>query len=127
MKNKYRSDLSMAKNLGASGSGSGHWWHQRVTAIILALVTFWLICFSWSLSTAELSGIIEIVKKPLNIVMLTLFTITGFYHAVLGMVVIIEDYIHCRAIKLTLILLIQIFSIVTVISFIIAVLHVMNL
>jgi len=59
--------------------------------------------------------------------MLTLFTAAGFYHVVLGMRVILEDYIHCRAIRLVLVLLVQIFSIVTIISFIMAVLHVMNL
>ncbi len=127
MKNKYRSDLAIAKNLGSAGSGSAHWWYQRVTAIILTITTFWLICFSWSLSGLEVSGVIDVVKKPYNIVMLALFTVAGFYHAALGMRVIIEDYIHCRAIRLVSILLVQIFSIVTIISFIIAVLHVMNL
>ncbi len=127
MKNKYRSDLAIAKNLGSAGSGSVHWWHQRVTAVILTMATFWLVCFSWNLSGSEVSGIIDVVKKPYNIVMLTLFTVAGFYHAALGIRVIIEDYVHCRAIRLTLVLLVQIFSIVTIISFIIAVLHVMNL
>lgn len=127
MKNKYRSDLAIAKNLGSAGSGAVHWWHQRVTAVILTIATFWLIYFSWNLSGLEVSGIINIVKKPYNIVMLTLFTVAGFYHAALGMRVIIEDYVHCRAIRLVLVLLVQIFSIVTIISFIIAVLHVMNL
>ncbi len=127
MKNKYRSDLAIAKNLGSAGSGSAHWWHQRVTAVILTITTVWLVCFSWKLSGLEVSGIIDVVKKPYNIVMLALFTVAGFYHAALGMRVIIEDYIHCRAIRLVLVLLVQIFSIVTIISFIIAVLHVMNL
>ena len=127
MKNKYRSDLAIAKNLGSAGSGSAHWWHQRVTGGVLAIATIWLICFSWNLSGLEVSGIIEVVKKPYNIVMLALFTIAGFYHAALGMRVILEDYIHCRAIRLVLVLLVQIFSIVTIISFIMAVLHVMNL
>ena len=92
MKNKYRSDLAIAKNLGSAGSGSAHWWHQRVTGGVLTIATIWLICFSWNLSGLEVSGIIEVVKKPYNIVMLTLFTIAGFYHAALGMRVIIEDY-----------------------------------
>ncbi|MBA2628640.1 MAG: succinate dehydrogenase, hydrophobic membrane anchor protein [Rickettsiaceae bacterium] len=127
MKNKYRSDLAIAKNLGSAGSGSAHWWHQRVTGGVLAISTIWLICFSWNLSGLEVSGIIEVVKKPYNIVMLTLFTIAGFYHAALGMRVIFEDYIQCRAIRLVLVLLVQIFSIVTIISFIMAVMHVMNL
>ena len=78
MKNKYRSDLSIAKNLGSAASGSSHWWHQRFTAILMVLMTGWLVCFSWSLSGSELTQIIEIIKKPYNIIILTLFTICGF-------------------------------------------------
>lgn len=127
MKNKYRSDLSIAKNSGSAGTGSSHWWKQRFTAILLVLMTGWLFYFSWSLSGAELTEIIEIIKKPYNIILLTLFTICGFYHAALGMQVIIEDYVHCRIMRVASILLIQIISIITVVSFLVAVLHVMNL
>ena len=66
MKNKYRSDLAIAKNLGSAGSGSAHWWHQRVTGVVLTIATIWLICFSWNLSGLEVSGIIEVVKKTLQ-------------------------------------------------------------
>jgi len=127
MKNKYRSDLSKVKKLGSAGSGSGHWWHQRFTAILLTLLTGWVFCFSWQISGSELGEIIEILKKPYHIVVITLFVVIGFYHAALGMQVIIEDYIHHRAMRLILLLTTQIFSIVTAFSFIIAVLYVMTL
>jgi succinate dehydrogenase / fumarate reductase membrane anchor subunit len=127
MKNKFRSDLSVAKNLGSAGSGSKHWWHQRFTAIIMVLSIFWVFSFSWQLSGSELSGVIEAIKQPYNIIMLSLFTLIGFYHAALGMQVVIEDYIPCRAIRLTMLLSLQIFSIVTVIAFLLAVLSIMTL
>jgi succinate dehydrogenase / fumarate reductase, membrane anchor subunit len=127
MKNKFRSDLYKAKNLGSAGSGSGHWWHQRFTAILLTLLTVWVFCFSWQLSGAELGGVIEVFKNPIHIVLVSLFVIIGFYHAVLGMQIVIEDYIHCRAMRLFLLLSTQIFSIVTVFAFIVAVLYVMTL
>ncbi len=127
MKKIFRSDLSVAKNLGSAGSGAKHWWHQRFTAVFLAIMTFWVICFSWQLSGKELSGLVEVVKHPYNIVMLSLFTLMGFYHSVLGMQVVIEDYVSCRIVKLVMLLLMQIFSIVTVVSFLVAVLYVMTL
>ncbi|MDP5110305.1 MAG: succinate dehydrogenase, hydrophobic membrane anchor protein [Rickettsiaceae bacterium] len=127
MKNKYRSDLSKAKNLGSAGSGSGHWWHQRLTAILLTLITAWLFYFFWDISNSKPSEIIEVFNKPYHVLMLTLFVMAGFYHAALGMQVVIEDYVHCRAVRLSLILMVQIFSIVTALAFILAVLYVMTL
>lgn len=127
MKNKYRSDLSKAKNLGSAGSGSGHWWHQRLTAILLTLITAWLFYFFWDISNSTPSEIIEVFNKPYHVLMLTLFAMAGFYHAALGMQVVIEDYVHCRAVRLALILMVQIFSIVTALAFILAVLYVMTL
>lgn len=127
MKNKFRSDLSIAKNLGSAASGSKHWWHQRFSALMLALVTIWLVTFSWDLGRAETSAIVEILKRPYNIIMLSIFVMSGLYHAALGMQVVIEDYVHCRAARLVMLLLVQVLSIVTAISFLIAVLHVMNL
>jgi succinate dehydrogenase / fumarate reductase, membrane anchor subunit len=127
MKDKFRSELSKAKGLGSASSGSHHWWHQRLTALMLALMAAWLFCFTWSVANQELSGVLNILQKPYNIIMLSLFILVSFYHASLGMQVIIEDYITCRALRLVLLLCIQLFSILTVISFLVAVLYIMNL
>lgn len=127
MKNKFRSNLSIAKNLGSSHSGSHHWWHQRFTAIMLALSILWLFNFVWSLSESDVANAIEIVQRPYNIIMLSIFTLTGFYHSVLGIQVIIEDYITCRTIKIVMLLFVQIFSIVTSAAFFISTIYVMIL
>lgn len=121
MKNKFRSNLAVAKNLGSAGSGSKHWWHQRFSAIIMLLTALWLFSFARELGGAEMSALIEVIRKPCNIIMLSLFVLAGFYHAALGMQVVVEDYVTCRATRLTSILLLQVFSIVTVLSFLVAV------
>lgn len=125
--NLYRSNLSKAKNLGAAGSGVHHWWHQRFTAVILLLITAWVYCFAWDLGNAETSGIIDVFQKPYHVIMLSLFVIFGLYHAALGMQVVIEDYVHCRFMRLALLLTTQVFSIITAFAFIIAILYVMTL
>ncbi len=127
MKNKYRSDLSKAKNLGASGSASHHWLHQRVTAIIIGLMVFWVFYFASKICANGTSGIISSIQNPINAIMLMVFSIMIMYHGVLGMQVVIEDYVHCRIAKLILLLTTQIFAIFTTISFIVAVLYVMML
>lgn len=127
MKNKYRSDLALAKNLGAAGSGSCHWLGQRISAIILVLFTWFLFSFSWELSAAGLSNLPAIIKKPCNIIMSIIFVLTSLYHGYLGIRVIIEDYIHCRGYRLVLLVLLQIFAIITAVSFMVAIVHIINL
>ncbi|HJK86513.1 MAG TPA: succinate dehydrogenase, hydrophobic membrane anchor protein [Candidatus Megaira endosymbiont of Nemacystus decipiens] len=128
MKNQYRSSLSIAKNLGSAKSGLGHWLKQRFTAIMLALFTIWLIRFAYNLAHSETQlAFIGVLKVPCNIVMLVLFMMTALYHGVLGMNVIIEDYIHCRAMKISALLLLKIFSIVSAAGFIVSLIYVINL
>ncbi|PCJ24190.1 MAG: succinate dehydrogenase, hydrophobic membrane anchor protein [Rickettsiales bacterium] len=127
MENKFKSDLSLAKNLGSAAHGSMHWWHQRVTGLFLAIATIWFFCFSWEISASEMSGVVEVIKKPWHVVMLSLFVLAAFYHSVLGMQVVIEDYVHSRAWRVGMLLVIQIFSIVTAAALIVAALYVMTL
>lgn len=122
MKNSMKSYLAKAKGAGSAGYGSGHWLYQRLTGLFLALSTIWLIIFVHDIvASPGLSSILS------NIVMLSLFMIAAFYHSYLGMQVIIEDYIHCRAIRLGLIIFLQFFSIITVTAFIVAVIYIMTL
>ena len=127
MKSEYRSDLSKAKNLGAAGSGSHHWWHQRLTAIIISLMILWVISFFGDISKSNITTAISYLRKPFNIIMLLILFFTVMYHAVLGMQVVIEDYISCSAYRFVLVVGIQIFAIITAISFAFAAFYVMIL
>jgi len=127
MKNDYRSALSKAKNLGAAHEGYKDWWYQRFTAVILLIFTTWGFYFCWEITHSHENNLKAILQTPHHLMMLVLFVSTGFYHSTLGMKVIIEDYIHCRFLKITLILIIQIFSIVTVCAFIFSVVYILTL
>jgi len=127
MKGKYRSDLSKAKNLGAASSGSHHWWHQRLTAIIISIMILWVIYFFGEISKKDFTTVISHLQKPFNIVMLVILFLTVMYHAVLGIQVVIEDYISCRIYRIVLIVGIQIFAIITAISFAFAAFYIMIL
>lgn len=127
MKSEYRSDLSKAKNLGAAGSGSHHWWYQRFTAIIISVMIFWVISFFGDIFNSNITTVVSHLQKPFNIVMLLILFFTVMYHAVLGMQVVIEDYISCRVSRFVLVVGIQIFAIITAISFAFAAFYVMIL
>lgn len=95
----YRTPLARARGLGSSKSGVGHFWWQRVTAIVLALLVPWLVWLLVSLAGADLETARAAIAKPWNAILLSIFVINLFWHAKLGVQVVIEDYVHTRALE----------------------------
>ncbi len=76
-----------------SQRASHHFLAQRITAIILIPLVIWF-CFSLAnLPEASYTAVIEWVKTPINTLLLLLLIIVSFRHAILGLQVILEDYI----------------------------------
>ncbi|WP_341764615.1 succinate dehydrogenase, hydrophobic membrane anchor protein [Candidatus Tisiphia endosymbiont of Beris chalybata] len=125
MIDNLRTDLTKAKGEGAAKSGASHWWYQRITALILLLCSIWLIFFIKNIINKDLTSVIIILQKPYNIIVLGVLVITSLYHSMLGMRVIIEDYIHCVKLRIGLIISLQIFCIITSASFIVALFYTM--
>lgn len=98
----YRTPIARARGLGSAKSGTGHFWWQRVTAVFLALLTPWLIGLLLAVAGADLGHIQAAIAKPWNAIMLALFSVCLFWHARLGLQVVIEDYIHQRALEIAL-------------------------
>ena len=99
-KPSMRSPLGRAKGLGSSRSGVSHWWMQRLTAMgMVPLVLYCLISFL-CLADASETAARSWIAHPFNSVMLILLLGTGFYHASLGLQVVIEDYISRESRKI---------------------------
>lgn len=126
MEDKYRSPAFKAKGLGSGHSGLHHWIHQRFTSVFMLFFVGWMVQIIASINTVDLSQAIEIIKKPYNIAAIALFILTIFYHASLGMQVIIEDYSRCRAMRIFLVTLVKIISIITSASMVVALLYLMS-
>jgi succinate dehydrogenase / fumarate reductase, membrane anchor subunit len=97
--------VARARGLGSAKSGTGHFWWQRVTAIVLAVLVPWLIGTLVSLVGADVATVQATIARPWNAILLAVFAIALFWHAKLGMQVVIEDYVHARALELTLLVL----------------------
>lgn len=95
----FRTPLARARGLGSAKSGVGHFWWQRVTAIVLALLVPWLVWLLASLSGADLETARAAIAKPWNAILLSVFVVAMFWHAKLGVQVVIEDYVHTRALE----------------------------
>ena len=118
----YRTPLKIARGLGSAKSGTGHWWAQRVTAVLLVLLVPWLTGVLVSLVGADLDAARHVIARPWNAIPLAAFVIAAFWHAKLGMQVVIEDYIHGEKLKLAAIMLNNFFSIAVALASIYAIL-----
>jgi succinate dehydrogenase / fumarate reductase membrane anchor subunit len=96
----YRSPLSRVRGLGSAKSGTSHWWMLRVTSVALIPLTFWLITFINLSFNAPYQKTIEWLVSPLNTVCMVAWVLAVFYHAAMGLQVVIEDYIAAEGIKI---------------------------
>jgi succinate dehydrogenase / fumarate reductase membrane anchor subunit len=100
-----RSPLGKVLRLGSAGEGVGHWWMQRITAVALLPLTAW---FTVSLLRAQLQSYDAMrgwLGQPWVAVFAVLLVVTLAWHAKLGVQVVIEDYVHGKGAKTTLLLL----------------------
>ncbi|HJD57795.1 MAG TPA: succinate dehydrogenase, hydrophobic membrane anchor protein [Rickettsia endosymbiont of Ceroptres masudai] len=116
----FKAEIVKAKNSGSAKSGSHHWLLQRVTGIILALCSIWLIYFTLTNKNNDINIIMWELKKPFNVVALLITVAISLYHAMLGMRVVIEDYVSCHKLRNILIIIVQLFCIVTIAAFVVA-------
>lgn len=89
----FRTPLKKVKGLGSAKEGTSHFWAQRVTAIAMVPLVLWLGFSVAALPGMDYVAIREWLSQPFNAIVMILFMIAGFYHARLGLQVVIEDYI----------------------------------
>jgi len=75
-------------------NASGHWWAQRITAIMLLLFGGWFLVSLCTLQDFQYHTVLYWVSQPWNSFVLLLFSSSLSYHSTLGLKIIIEDYIH---------------------------------
>lgn len=105
--NGLRNPLERAHNHGSAHDGVGHWWAQRLTAILLVVLTAWLVWALTALVGADHAAAATFVAHPFNTVMAILFVTVGLHHGQLGLQVVIEDYVHNRAMEVFLMVAIK--------------------
>lgn len=89
-----RSALGRARGLGSAKSGVGHFWLQRITAIGLVPLLLWFAFSLVALAGADYATFKAWLSQPVNATLMLLATLTAVWHGVLGVQVIIEDYVH---------------------------------
>jgi succinate dehydrogenase / fumarate reductase, membrane anchor subunit len=116
--------LKRARGLGSAQFGVSHWWTQRVTAVGLILLGLWFVVLVLGLLHADYATARATVAKPWNAVLLVAFIVTAFWHAVLGLQVVIEDYVHTRWKEIFLMVAIKFLAVLSVLGGTLAVLRI---
>jgi succinate dehydrogenase / fumarate reductase membrane anchor subunit len=73
---------------------------QRVTAVALIPLSFSLIIFLDLSLNAPYQETVEWLVAPVNTVCIVAWVLAVFYHAALGLQVVIEDYIAAEGVKI---------------------------
>ena len=94
--------LARARGHGSAKSGVQHWLVQRVSAGMLVLLLPWLTYSLLQLAGATHAEAQAFVAEPWNATLLLLSLLLLLYHGMLGLQVVIEDYVHQRALELSL-------------------------
>ena len=97
--------LNRVLGLGSAKGGVEHWWVQRVSAAALVLLGLWLACSLAALDGFAHATVVDWIREPATSVLLILTSLTLAYHSWLGIQVVIEDYVHGGAAKITLLTL----------------------
>ena len=103
----YRTPLANVRGLGSAREGTRHFWAQRVTAIALVPLGLWFMTVLLQLVGADYATATATLQSPLSTVLGLGLVLALFYHAYLGMQVVIEDYVHGHWMKLANLLILK--------------------
>ena len=86
--------LGKVRGLGSAREGGEHWLAERVTSAALLLLGAWLIASLLFLPSLDQRTLAEWLAAPSGAVPMALFVVTSFIHALDGMKVVVDDYVH---------------------------------
>lgn len=100
--------FSESRTLGKAGTGMQHWWQQRLTALALLPLSVWMGFSADAVVTSEYQHLVYWFSTPWHPILLSAFILAGLFHAQLGLQVVIEDYVHQKITKLSLLICVKI-------------------
>ena len=86
--------LGRVRGLGSAHHGGEHWLTERVTSIALLFLGVWLIASLLLLPKLDQRTLIEWLHAPSGVIPMALLIVIGFRHALDGVKVVIDDYVH---------------------------------
>lgn len=97
-----RTPLGRVRGLGTSSEATADWWAERLTAVALVPLTFLFVVMVIAFKGADRDEVIALMGNPLAAITMLLIIVAVFYHMKLAVQVVVEDYIHHKAMKTTI-------------------------
>lgn len=119
-----QSPLARVRGLGSAKHGTGHFWEQRVTAVVLAPLAVWAAIALLRLDLHDYEAVVAWLRAPLNTVLMLLLVIGACHHGQLGVQVVIEDYVHDEWQKIAALILVKLLAAVAGLASVLAILRV---
>lgn len=88
------SPLGKVRGLGSAREGGEHWLTERALSIALLLLGVWLIASLLFLPRLDHRTLAEWLRSAKAAVPMALFIVIAFRHALDGMKVVVDDYVH---------------------------------
>ena len=86
--------LGQVRGLGSAHHGGEHWIKERILSAALLLLSVWLIASLLLLPGLDQRTLSEWLRAASGAVPMALFIIVSFKHALDGMRVVVDDYVH---------------------------------
>jgi len=119
---QLRTPIAQTRGLGSAKEGVGHWKMQRITAVANIILVIWFIISAISLAGATYEETSTWLASPVTASLMVMLIISAFYHAKLGVQVVIEDYVHHEGIKLASLLAVTLLCVALGVACVVAVL-----
>ncbi|RXR07034.1 succinate dehydrogenase, hydrophobic membrane anchor protein [Pseudoxanthomonas composti] len=121
---RFRTPLKNVRGLGSAKLGTEHFVMQRLTATALVVLAIWFLVFVVSLIGADFETARVAVAKPWNAILLVGMLVAMFWHAQIGLQVVLEDYVHNTLLALALQTTVKFIAVVGAIASIFAVVRI---
>lgn len=99
-KDRIQSPLAKARGLGSSHEGAHHWLAERVLAVAILPLVLWLVWSMVDLRGKSYWEFTQWLTMPWNAALLILFIAGVYKHAVMGLQIVLEDYVSCHSMRM---------------------------